>query len=140
MDTCRPTPWVIANGLWRWSGQHSDIDDILQADRITVISKGQTADGKTRIELTHRVAMLNRRVFGYVAEINESDTTLNTSTGYRIVAVIQLVYFMGQYGGGESWFWTQTNAFSSKLMTTDPIALRLDIPITGVLAPLSGTA
>ena len=72
-DPCRPTPWEVARTIGEWSGDETKLDRILQSKEITIVPGPQTVDGVPRVELTPRLAMLNRKAFGFVVEIHESD-------------------------------------------------------------------
>ena len=69
---CRPTPWEVASTLDHWEGNESQLDPIMQTKEIRIIPGPETVGGIHRAELTPRIAMLNRRAFGVVVEINES--------------------------------------------------------------------
>ena len=70
MDACRPSPWKICEDLHYWDGK-SQLDEIIRTNDLWITHKDQTADKIHRVEMTPRLAMMNRCVFGYVAEILE---------------------------------------------------------------------
>ena len=72
---CRPSPWDITEALQYWkSGTRGDpaLDSILATRDLWLIPKEETADQVTRLEMTPRLAMQNRKVFGYIGEIVET--------------------------------------------------------------------
>ena len=135
---CRPTQWAVASVLDKWNGDESRLGRIIATKDIRVIPGSQAANGLARLELTHRLAMIDRRVFGIIIEIRESDKMLNTPTAYRFEVLVQLVYPEGAAKGPESWMWCKVVAFSSNLLLTEPGVVLLGTVVTGVLAPTFG--
>ena len=139
MDHCRPLPWDVASKINDWGGKdQADLDDLIATKEIKIIHKSQTNDGVPMAELSARLAMTNRRVYGNVAEIHESDTTLNTRTPYRLVVVIQLCYHQLAWID-DSWFWAKTSAFSSNVLLANAVGVQIGTPVCGILAPTYGT-
>ena len=83
-DYFRPTPWEVVCGLQHWDGDESKLDHIIQTKDLTIIHGPQTSDNKNRLELTPRLAMMNRRVFGYIAGIHEADHHWAPSSLYSL--------------------------------------------------------
>ena len=81
--------------------------------------------------------MQNRRVYGIICEIHESETTLDATTPYRLQVLAQLVYY--KQGHEDSWIWARTNAFSSNALLAGPESFQLGKPVFGILAPTYGT-
>ena len=52
--------------------------------------------------------------------------------------VVQIVYYLGQIGGPDSWMWARTNAFSSNIAIADPCSIQLGQIARGILAPTFG--
>ena len=136
----RPTPWEVACAFSSWKGYEDRLQQVIQTPDITAIHGPTTSDGLDRIELTPRLAMLNRKAFGYIAGIVEADQTmLNTATCYRLEIVTQIVYYKDQNSFDDSWLWVKTNAFTSNLLVTEPTSIMLGTIICGVLTPTFGT-
>ena len=112
MDPCRPAAWEISSAIHEWGGMAaSDLGEIIQTDQLTIIPRPKTNDVIARAELSTRLAMANRKVYGYVAEIHDSSTTLNTRAPYRLVVVVHLCYFQTKWSD-DSWFRAKTSDFS----------------------------
>ena len=138
-DPCRPTPWQVASVLDRWNGDHASLDPILKTNDIMIIPAKDTVDAIPRVELSPRVAMLNRRVFGVIIEIHESEKMLNTRTCYRFSIMAQVVYYREGEFKDESWLWCKTVAFSSNCLTTEPTTALLGSLVQGIVTPTFGT-
>ena len=69
----RPSPRDIVCGIERWNGDQSRLGHILRHKDLTIIHGPETVGGINRLELSPRLAMLNRKVFGYIAGIHEAD-------------------------------------------------------------------
>lgn len=126
MDPIRPSSWDICEALRGWSGNPDDLPDhVIQTNDIQLVPAAQTAGQIPRVELTPRLAMQNRRAYGFIVEIHESGKMLNADTKYRFSAIAQLVYFLDEPDGprADSWFWAKTSAFSRNLTITDPECL-----------------
>ena len=140
MSASRPTPWDVAWTMYGWSGDAQDLEYIIHTDEITIIPGPQTSGRVPRAELTPRLAMQNRKVYGFLSEILESDQMLNTETRYRFVTVVQIVYYKGPGDTSQdSWMWVKTNAFSSNALLTDPCGVMVGPIVTGALPPTFGT-
>ena len=135
----RPSPWEVASALHGWSGRRGDLGHIIPNDDIRIIHGPQTVDNIHRVELTPRLAMTNRKVFGFVAEINESDQMMNTETKYRFQVIAQLAYYHDAAERDDSWMWVRTNAFSSNALITDPVGIMVGAIVYGILTPTFGT-
>ena len=110
-DVIRPSTWDVAREFWNWGGANAMDTDVIRFVRIPAIVRGKDAPaGCARIDITPRLAMDNRRAFGYLAKIFDSSATQNTDTPYRMTAIIQIAYF-DQHGDPPSWFWAKTNLF-----------------------------
>ena len=72
-DFFRPSPWEIVCGLNRWNGDEDKLDHIIMTRDMTIIHAPKTVDQINRLELSPRLAMMNRKVFGYIAGIHEED-------------------------------------------------------------------
>ena len=83
--------------------------------------------------------MMNRRIYGFVGEIEEPNRMLNTEAKYRFSAVVQLVYFRSPKDidspYSDSWFWVKVPAFSSNGTLTDPQSVMLGDIVTGIRVP-----
>lgn len=113
-DVIRPSTWDVAREFWNWGGANAMDTDVIRFVRIPAIVRGKDAPaGCARIDITPRLAMDNRRAFGYLAKIFDSSATQNTDTPYRMTAIIQIAYF-DQHGDPPSWFWAKTNLFFAK--------------------------
>ena len=74
MNVCtRPTPWEVVCAFDQWKGDRADLTDLIWTDDINVIYGPQTSDGLHRVELSPRLAMTNRKAYGYIAAIHEAD-------------------------------------------------------------------
>ena len=135
----RPTPWGVECAFHGWSGRRGDLDHVIPNGDIRVIPGPQTVDNIDRAELTPRLAMLNRKVFGFVADIQDAPKMLNTETCYRLQVVIQIVYYRDAEHGEDSWMWVKTNAFTSNALLVDAQSLMLGAIICGILTPTFGT-
>ena len=124
--------------MYGWSGHRGDLGHIIHTDDIRVIPGPQTVDGLPRVELTPRLAMQNRKVYGFISEIVESDQMLNTETCYRFVVIVQIVYYKDAGQQEDSWMWAKTNAFSSNALLTGPCGVMVGSIITGILSPTFG--
>ena len=56
------------------------LNRIIQTDEMYAAPGKETSDGVNRLELTHRLARTDRKVFGFIANILESGQMLNTET------------------------------------------------------------
>ena len=138
MDSCRPAAWKISSAHHEWGGMAaSDLGEITQTDQPAIIPRSKTNDGVARAELPTRLATTSREVYGYVAEIHESPTTLNTRAPYRLVVVVQLCYFQTKWSD-DSWFWAKTSAFSRNVLLANSEGIHLGSPVCGILAATYG--
>ena len=140
-NACRPTPWEVVQAVEEWGRSMQALGRIIRTEDLWIIPGPQTSDAKPRLEMTPRIAMLNRKVYGYVAEIIE-DTDLkmlNTETPYRVQVIVQIVYFQDEDQYIDSWMWARTNAFSSNFLTTENRPIMLGSIVTGILSPTFGT-
>lgn len=138
-EVIRPTTWEVAEEFWKWDGDKPLESERIKCSGITAIVHGKdTPDGSARIDITPRLAMENRRAFGYLCEIFESTMTENTDTPYRMTAIIQVAYF-DQNDDFPSWFWAKTNLFSSNLVATEPQTAILGTPVMGIVAATYGS-
>ena len=138
MDPCRPSPWNVADTIFKWGGKdQQDLRQLIATDEITIIHRHDANDKVARAELPKRMGLSNRKVYGYIAEICESDTTLNTRIPYRFAAAIQICYYQA-VRSEDSWFWAQTSAFSSNVLLANSVGVQLGAPICGILAATYG--
>lgn len=72
-DFFRPSPWEVVCGLHRWDGDENTLGHIIKTKDMTIIHGPKTVGQINRLDLTPRLAMMNRKVFGYVAAIHEAD-------------------------------------------------------------------
>ena len=137
----RPTPWEVVQAMEEYDRSMQALDRIIQTPDLWIIPGPQTSDRKPRLEMTPRLAMLNRKIYGYAAEIIEDHEgkMLNTDTPYRAQVVVQIVYFKDEDQYQDSWMWARTNAFSSNFLTTENRPLMLGSIICGILTPTYGT-
>ena len=70
-----PTPWCIAQKLHGWGkGEVLDLPEF--SDDLRVIHGSLTIDSHPRLEISPRIATLNRRTFGYVCDITAPTNVL----------------------------------------------------------------
>ena len=134
MGPCRPADWEVSSAIHEWGGvTATDPGEIIQTDQMAIIPRSKTNDGVARTELSTRLAMASRKVYGYVAEIHEPPTTINTRTPYRLVVVAQLFFLQANWIE-DSRFWAKTSAFSRNVLLANSTGVQLGSPVCGILA------
>ena len=135
---CRPTHWGSAATMYGYKGGAWDLGYVVHTDEMWIVPGPETSDGVPRIELTPRQAMINRKVYGFVTEIIESGQMLNTETRYRLVAIVQIVYYKDGGQSDDSWMWVKTSASTSYALVVGTCGVMIGSIIAGVLPPTAG--
>ena len=90
-----------------------------------------------RLELPPYYAASNRRVFDFVTDLLRIDS-MNTSSPLIVTAVVKIPFvYWSTIEQPKSWTYVRVVAFSSQAATTEPIALTVGDPITGVVVNTS---
>ena len=77
-----PTPWMIGSKMFEWKAdRHLDLP--LPQD-IRILHGGETVDKHPRMEIPPRLAMMNRRVWGYVVDITAPTDANFCEIGKRV--------------------------------------------------------
>ena len=130
-----PTPWGVAKRLYKW-----DINDHhglpLPTSDMTILHPSQTSDKQTRLEISPRCAMLNRRTFGFVVDIQEGNCE-NTKTPYNLTIVVRLL-FTGEEDTIVGLMWARITAFSSNLVTISGESIMEGTILEGILVATFG--
>ena len=138
-ESCRPRPWDIAFDLHPWKGGRNDLGHVIRTNERSIAPSDRTSDGVNRMELTPRLAMQNRRIFGFVSEILESGEMINTDAMWRFQAVVQILYFDDiPESGNCSRFRGRTSAFSSNIALADSDGIMFGAIAKDIMAPSFG--
>lgn len=130
-----PTPWGVAKRLYKW-----DLDEghgfPLPSEDMLLLHPSQTSDKQTRLEVSPRNAMLNRRTFGFVVDIQEGSSA-NTNTPYNLTVVVRLL-FSGENDTIVGLMWARITAFSSNLLTISGENIQEGTILEGILVATYG--
>ena len=90
-----------------------------------------------RLGISTFYAAANRRVFGFVTDLLRTDS-INTSSPLMVTAVIKLPFvYWSKIDQPKSWVYVRVIAYSSQAATTEPIAITVGDPITGIVVNTS---
>ena len=82
----RPVSWAVSQRLFKWNINLPRGIPIPPTE-MTILHPQHTIDGQTRLEISARCAMRNRRAFGYVADIQDGKCD-NADTPSTLTVVV----------------------------------------------------
>ena len=110
-----PSPWDQAMETFEWK-KDQPINLELHPD-MALIHADDTQDSKHRLEMSRRLGMTNRRAWGYVVNIDKTNSE-NTRTPFEVQILTRVVYLLP---GESQWsyVWARVTAHTSNMLITN---------------------
>lgn len=130
----RPSPWDCAMACYKL--EHGVDFDLLLSPGMCVVPSRKGSDSRRLLELPHRIAWENRRIWGVICRLKQCGS-LNTSTPYMLTAACPITY-VDPHTSLRTDILARAVAFSSNLLATTAQCVLLGDLVTGVATATFG--
>ena len=126
----RPEAFEFAELLSQWDHTTAPDFDIPQSADWAIVSWADTTDRNFRLDLTCWAGWRQRRIFGFIASIEET-TSANADVAYRFEVVSKLPFIADAHrahsadGNFLSCVWVKTRCYSSSGLVPPNTVIRL---------------